>query len=344
MKIGYFTDIHFHKHKPFSGQDGRRRLEDTYYILQDILGIFDREGCDCIIFGGDWFHSRRSIDVDTFNTSRECLMSFEDELDNIKHKFAIAGNHDFYDDSGSICSIDFLDDFGFNVMTSPEMVHIEDVTLCFLPWASIKEQIEGLNSFGRKRIYPSKQVMLFAHTTPFGSSSPMGYVFEDGIDFENDEHGTMFDRIFCGHIHKHQHMNRVYIPGPPLQLHFGERDNHCGVYIYDSIKDKAKFHSLKGKYPEFVICRGMKEYNKVSNDKDYFRVIVDDIPDGKFNDRVEFVVESNNKKEISNKMIEVGLSREEMIIEYGNRLEPQFSLDRNKLVDIGLNLICDSED
>jgi len=336
MKIGYFTDIHFHKHKPFSGADGRRRLEDTCKIFMDIMDIFEKEECGCIIFGGDWFHSRRLIDVDTFNTSRECLISCSEYLESVEYKFAVAGNHDYYDDGGNVCSLDFLGDFGFEVFVNPNRVHIEDMTLFFLPWDTPDNQIKSLEDFGLKKILPSQQIMLFTHSTPFGSSSPMGYIFEEGIDFDNHRYGNMFDKVWCGHIHKHQKLNRLYIPGPPLQLHFGERGNHCGVYTYNSINDKAKFHSLKGKYPEFIICDSFEEYKRIGDEYNYFRVTVNDIPDGNYGDRVEFVVEGKGEEKIDYKKMEVGLSKEEVIVKYA---KASIGFDLSKLIDTGLDLI-----
>lgn len=59
-----FTDLH-------CGLAGNRlsRLNICVNVVKEIVQATKREGVRNVIFGGDWYHSRSTLDVNTINVS-----------------------------------------------------------------------------------------------------------------------------------------------------------------------------------------------------------------------------------------------------------------------------------
>lgn len=318
MRIGIFSDIHLNKFSEFGGPDGRRRLEDGIRVLTQVFDIFRKQQCDVVVFCGDFFHTRRTIDVDTFNTSRTCLASLP--LGSFKKLYALTGNHDWYDNACSTSSIEFLRDYGFEVFTRNTWRKVEDVGLYFVPWTPDELALEPPHKIGRV-----KHSLLFIHIIPYGATIGQ-HKFRNGKKL--DEYRDKFDCIFCGDIHQRQYIgDNLVICGTPMHHNFGDTGIR-GVHIYDSETEVVSFYPTD--YPKFIATDNVNEIN----DGDYFRLTVyQDIQIDKPNVSVITMKEQQARKRID---IDVSSSPRDAIIAYAKKYGKG---NVHKLINIGLNAL-----
>ena len=314
MKIGFFTDLHLNKFKEFSGDDGRQRLVDGLRILEIVLLKFAERGCDAVVFGGDWFHNRRTIDIDVMNSTRKVLGNFP--LDRFEYKFAIGGNHDWYDRGRNTSGMYFLRDYGFKVYRKfkSDVVIFDkrrySVQFVFLPYMNHNTQTRMLEQF-----YPiktkRKKIILFTHTTPVGSKVG-AHTFTKGVpllDFKDK-----FDFMLCGDVHQPQQIDNLYIVGAPMWHNFGDNGDR-GIVIYDSVENQVERISLSRHYPKFLT---VKHEQDIENNGDYYRVV-------------------KSRKQTLNKRtkIKIGMSPVKAVTEYAKKVgRGKFDID--ELVKVGI--------
>ena len=101
-KIGIFTDLHGGINK-----DSQYRLKETEKCVDWIISTFKKAKVDYVIFCGDLFDSRFSINVQTLNVVIKCIQNLAYSFEKI---FLIVGNHDtFYKNINTVNSVKFLE-------------------------------------------------------------------------------------------------------------------------------------------------------------------------------------------------------------------------------------------
>ena len=106
-KIGCFTDLHIGV-----SSDNKNRLNETMKCIHWIIEKFKSEGVDYIIFLGDLFNSRYSVNVNTLNVG---ISIVELLSENFEFVFLIAGNHDvYYKNTNEVNSVSFLEKISAN--------------------------------------------------------------------------------------------------------------------------------------------------------------------------------------------------------------------------------------
>lgn len=122
-KSSLFTDIHWgaQRNSELHNSDCMRFIE--WFCDQTI-----NNNCDSIIFLGDWFENRNSINILTFNNSLNALRKLN--LLNIPI-FFIVGNHDlYYRNNRDIHSLDFLNEFSNVVIIDTPIILDDNKLLC----------------------------------------------------------------------------------------------------------------------------------------------------------------------------------------------------------------------
>lgn len=110
-----FTDLH-------CGLAGNRlsRLKICANVVKEIVSAIDRLGVSNVVFAGDWYHSRTTLDVNTINVSLKLVQAVS------KHAkfYLICGNHDsFMKNTTDINSLNmFRDTPNVIVVNKPEEV------------------------------------------------------------------------------------------------------------------------------------------------------------------------------------------------------------------------------
>lgn len=275
MKVGLFSDIHLHKHLPFSRNGGVDRLEHGLNVLEYIFNYFFEQKCKAIFFLGDFFHTRRTIDIQTLSMTVAKLGEIRQaNYDNWEPAslYAIPGNHDSYRDGTGETSIDILKEFGFNVVYGSGFIRMGDpkATFAFVPWMDNAAQLSAIKRLADAT--PSEMTtkkhykVLLSHGIPEQFESPTGHVFEDGIS------RTLlhkFHSCFFGDIHKPQQKWNVTMLGAPMHHDFGDAGGERGCWIFDTVSKLAEFHVIKGIAPEF---RNVSSQDAI-DDFNYFRLV-----------------------------------------------------------------------
>jgi DNA repair exonuclease SbcCD nuclease subunit len=88
MKRIIFGDIHF-------GKKGNSHTfnKDCHRFLDDMISYASENNIKEVVFLGDWFHSRNSINVNTMKSGIDGVRKLANNFDRI---IMILGNHDLY--------------------------------------------------------------------------------------------------------------------------------------------------------------------------------------------------------------------------------------------------------
>jgi DNA repair exonuclease SbcCD nuclease subunit len=131
-KIGIFTDCHWGINR-----DNQERLKETTKCINWIIKTFKKEKVDYVIFCGDLFDSRFSINVQTLNAAINSIESLAYSFEKV---FLIVGNHDtFYKNINTVNSVKFLEKLTQTenliiVEDEPYFIMIQDKILGLFPW------------------------------------------------------------------------------------------------------------------------------------------------------------------------------------------------------------------
>ena len=251
-RIFVFTDLHFGIHS-----NSQSYIDICTNTLKWISRYCKDNSIKDILFMGDFFDSRASIDVKTLNFATQSLYELVDGGVNVK---MILGNHDIYlRDSTSIHSLlAFGGRNGIEIIDSPELYGICgcDFHAMILPW------MYGTPS---KRVdVPRGTKYVFSHhnfpqnffmggsfskkknrSDTFISKTP----YEDEFGIQQEllesvvENGGTF---FSGHIHQHNEIplrngSSIIIEGSPYETSWGFGGVECGAYVIDFKNGTSEF-------------------------------------------------------------------------------------------------------
>jgi len=253
MKIILFSDLHAHPFKPYatileSGMNSR--LADAISCIHQVLQIAREQDADLVLFGGDMFHVRRTINVMAFNAVYEAMAGFS------MYKIPVGmihGNHDQADRAGddhsihafrTFCTV--IDDPGWQMLTGRSG---KPYAIMGVPYT---ENIEHLRHVLKEPCPAANKHRLFlGHLGIQGARVGADFVYTNPHDASiGDLTATEFDAGYLGHYHEHQQLapNFHYI-GAPLQHTWGDRDQWRGCLVYDTDTGRHKKIALKA--PKF---------------------------------------------------------------------------------------------
>lgn len=229
-KIGIFTDLHLGVQK-----DSLNRLEETNKCIDWIVSQFKKQNVDWIIFGGDFFDSRFSINVQTLNYA---IQIFDKLHDNFEKLFFIVGNHDtYYKNTNETNSIKFFKELTnvediYVIDNQSQFIQIQDKVIGLFPWGidinnfleENKDYIPVDYGFGHFEINGIEQA---------GSVS-------SGCKYHYNDLGKLANIIYSGHYHNcaNYRNDTVIMLGSPLQLNWGEYNREKYIYTLDVVNDE----------------------------------------------------------------------------------------------------------
>lgn len=266
MKLLLFSDLHCHNYPVgCTLPNGRNsRLQDCLDILNDVSNRAAENQCNAIVFLGDLFHARDTIDNDVMYWTIEGMQ----ELANEFPVCLLRGNHDCFDDAGIVDSLNGLRGRKNITVISDTYITGERPggrELWFVPWmAKPKDTFKALD--------PKPDTILFMH-----QSVSEGWVGDRHVhgSLDLDEVGCdRFTRVFAGDYHKPQELKdgRFIYLGSPLQLNFGEAGQEKRYIVYDTDTDEiTQLETLAPKFYEYDNPQELKD--AVSREHyDYFKV------------------------------------------------------------------------
>jgi DNA repair exonuclease SbcCD nuclease subunit len=237
-----------------------------------VLGVATGCDADLVLFGGDLFHARRTINVAAFNATYEAMAAFRVQGIPL---VLIHGNHDQADKHGEEHSVHAFRTFA-TVCDQPgwELVTGKSGTPYAIMGVPYTENLAQVQDAVREPspVHHTHRILL-AHLGVQGATLGADFVYANPHDAKlSDLNLDAFDAAFLGHYHKHQQLaERCWYIGAPLQHNWGDRDQWRGCLIYDT--DTHSIEKVDLKAPRFEMLQGGQEvpppdcYVRVEDDR-----------------------------------------------------------------------------
>lgn len=281
-----FSDQHF-------GVKGNSPLRQKIGVqaIKEILSYAKKSKAKNIIFCGDWFHSRATLDVSTLDIAYKCVQALSKQC----KLWMILGNHDLYlKNSTEVSSVNiFKSDANVVVVDKPLEVMLNSKRALLVPWLA---NLDGFKKdsydfmLGHFEISSKFLVQSYIeeHSGKLEASEAVSSMLDED-DFLGDPGaasaqpskssellGSFIElvkprtgTILAGHIHQHKEMlakngRKFIFIGTPYEQNLGELGNACGFYEI-SEEGKLKFNKLD-KLPKHIQLK-TSEIKKIGLDK-----------------------------------------------------------------------------
>jgi DNA repair exonuclease SbcCD nuclease subunit len=248
-RILIWSDLHAHTFSAYSTilpNGMNSRLADAISCVQQVREYALENDIQIVLFGGDLFHERRHINVQSFNAVYDEIVKFKECGIQL---IMLAGNHDQADKAGSIHSLHAFQDIAC-VLGSSRWVGIPgNIVVLGIPYTEDKAEIASWASAKDAR---HKNRIMLAHLGVQGAKVGADFVYTNPHDPSVDDlKCSEFDQIFLGHYHMHQKIadNACYISSP-LQHNWGDQGQTRGFVVYDT--DQGTYEHVELKAPKFI--------------------------------------------------------------------------------------------
>ena len=291
-----FTDLHIGLKN-----DSISRINIINKVIYEIISSIKENKIDNIIFLGDLFHTRSSINVNTMNMAID-IMKVLSSL--VKTIVLIVGNHDiYYKSKTDVNSVKIFENLT-NVILVEKLEEgiLNGQSVLFVPWAAdfstisqtkqydimfghfdipanylIRSYIEDNKS---KKLSAQKVVIdLIEQNSVFINCEDVNNIIESNkSSYEYIGNFVEFakpkGRIFSGHIHKAKTFfvkNKVKFTfvGAPYEQTLGDIGNECGYIILDENNIDSKI--LITNIPKHIIIKNSEILKNKQNYKKYFK-------------------------------------------------------------------------
>ena len=248
MKCVVTSDIHTHMFKDFDRltEDGKSyRLSLYEKSLWFVWEYCKLNGINIWTDAGDFFHSRESISLPVLDLVGKTFNEFEKKegISGKIFKYFLKGNHDTYNKSGNITSLNILSQYG-KVINEQCIINVDVFgmkTVNFIPWNETINFVDVVNKNGKTNL-------IIGHRMLSGAKTHNQIL--DGELLEN-LNNSMFDCALIGHVHEHQKIrDKVYYIGSLISHNFGDKDKK-GFLVYDF--DTKMFEFVENPYsPKYI--------------------------------------------------------------------------------------------
>ena len=262
MKFIFFTDSHFHLFTNYAKPDEdyvNDRFKEQIEALQKVFDIAREEKAK-VIFAGDLFHKRNSVDTRVYNKVFETFANNQD----IK-VYMVRGNHDavsnsLYTDS----SIDIFETLPnvevTKTLRSEPLSSKVQLTMC-----AYGDETEEIKEFIKESYQEGKVNILVGHLGVEGSLTAKGSHRLEGAFGYQDLLPDKYDFILLGHFHRRQYFqnpNHLY-GGSLLQQSFSDEQEANGVHLIDTDKLTTEFIPLDTR--KFITIQGNNVPNNIDD-------------------------------------------------------------------------------
>lgn len=291
-----FTDLHIGLKN-----DSISRINIINKVIYEIISSIKENKIDNIIFLGDLFHTRSSINVNTMNMAID-IMKVLSSL--VKTIVLIVGNHDiYYKSKTDVNSVKIFENLT-NVILVEKLEEgiLNGQSVLFVPWAADFSTISQTKQydimFGHfdipanylirsyiednkaKKLSAQKVVIdLIEQNSVFINCEDVNNIIESNkSSYEYIGNFVEFakpkGRIFSGHIHKAKTFfvkNKVKFTfvGAPYEQTLGDIGNECGYIILDENNIDSKI--LITNIPKHIIIKNSEILKNKQNYKKYFK-------------------------------------------------------------------------
>jgi len=258
MKVLIYSDHHSHAWKPYSEEittgvfaGVNSRLAQGLLVLDHIRQLATK--VDVVLFAGDMFHIRSSLNVITFNLTYDATAKIRMAC---KKLGLMPGNHDQVSRDGSNHALFSFGAFA-TVMDKPGWHHFEaqgsKLHVLAIPYTADSDAVRDIVERNAHTRFGGGPRILLGHFGVDGGIVGSNFVLEDknliGVD---DLKPDRFNQVFLGHYHKHQQLapNVQYV-GATMQHNWGDTGDTRGCLIWDTDVNVVKHVPLPHS-PQFV--------------------------------------------------------------------------------------------
>ena len=224
MKVALFSDLHIGVHKN-STEWQKIALKWCSWFCKEIKS----QKIEHVIFCGDWFHHRDSIDVRSLNVANAIINAISKDC----HLHLLIGNHDcYYKDTTSINSIQQWSEIdNVSVYNTLSNVQLDNNNIVFAPWGTDMYNL------------PDGDILI-AHCELNNFKLNNNRISDCKL-----EANTILDKIplaFIGHIHTRSERTygnekKIIYVGNPFEMDFNDEGNTKGFYIFDTTDKSIQF-------------------------------------------------------------------------------------------------------
>lgn len=253
MKFIFLTDTHFHLFTDFSTPNSEYYNDRFKEQIESLQKVFDiaRENKAKVIFGGDLFHKRNSVDTRVYNKVFETFANNQDIT-----VYMIRGNHDavtnsLYTDS----SIDIFDTLP-NVHVTRSLDSLSLSSKVQLTMCAYGDETEEIKDFIKDNYVEDKVNILVGHLGVEGSLTGKGSHRLEGAFGYQDLLPDNYAFILLGHYHRRQYFQNPnhFYGGSLLQQSFSDEQDSNGVHLIDTEKITTEFIPLDTR--RFITVKG----------------------------------------------------------------------------------------
>lgn len=342
MRVLLLSDIHLHNHQQFATilPNGRNsRLQHLLNVVDEARRYAEQKKVDAVFVLGDVFHTRKTIDVDVYQSAWEALCRL---CTSVRHAFILVGNHDQYDKAGLIHALRPFRAFA-TVIDLPVLMRVDDLTFAAHPFTTTTTPWKQF-----VKCLPKGLDFFFFHQ---GLSEATIGAFDIAVRAEVELKDLPADKaryIWGGHYHKHQTFlgGRGGYVGSPAQHNFGEREEEKGFVFIDTDIDYAEF--VKTNAPRFRLLSSESFWQAVDHNSaflatDYIRVqALNDREAQRIKEnysRVQVEVLSQPDYERERRLDTNEVSTDEELLQlYIDAKDPK-AVDRNRLFCLGREML-----
>ena len=279
MKVALYSDLHAHPYNngTLLEHGTNSRVQDAVSVIEQVYSYAVDNDVDVVLFGGDLFDRRKSIDVDTYNKIHEAVQYWSRKVSTVM----IPGNHDQANKSGTVHALQRFNSKTCKVPMYPSWTKLPgNVHLFSVPYYDdgdtiaqhVREGLEDKNPDG------DRHILLIHYGVAGAKVGPSDYVLPCELDLtmlELDE----WDIVFSGHYHIGQQIgSKFHYIGSAMQHRWDDVGFPKSFVVYDSetnqisrvptvapkfleIRDKTKNHNV-----ENCFVRIIRDY-EISEDK-----------------------------------------------------------------------------
>ena len=257
-----FSDLHAHNFSYKAKSvvaDGcpsmlNSRLVDTLNVLDEIREYALRNNISTVVFAGDLFHSRKSVEIDVRHTISNKIIRFSEDGITL---LMIPGNHDMGDRYGSLHSLHGLHKIHnihvFDTVAPHVFTDASGNTFILVPYS---ESLEATKMAYAEAEFKASTlpgpVFLIGHTGVSGAKVGGDFVLESESDLTVSDLPSGFTACFFGHFHEHQELKSgSWYVGATHQHNWGDSNGKRG-FLHVSTESKLAVKRVETSAPKFI--------------------------------------------------------------------------------------------
>lgn len=310
--VVFVSDVHFGvRNATIEWNDN---IRDYFYnfFIPHVKSLKKRGRKTIVVVAGDYFDSRKHIDVNVMNTACDVM----ERITEVSDVYMLIGNHDIYKtselDVTSLRCLKYIK--GVHIIDDVTELKISsDIKFVMIPWVGDYKSENAIITDVKENCN-----YIVMHTEISGMTYDNNRPIVNGVNMSV----CNTCKIISGHIHKRQESSKGFYLGSPYQMDRSDIDNIKGVYTLSVVEDGHNITFKENTYsPRFVKVR----YDDVSNDMQSWSDIVN-------NNYVDIVFTTKNIETFNvNKFVEslygLGARRIEVIEEKINVVKDSDDID-----------------